>query len=198
MNFGIIISYIISGMLMISILTISYNMSYSAGELTTTQIKKSHSHDLHDIITFDIPKVGYQQKEVLATKFSKADSGEISFYSNLDNSDDKSVEQVTWKYTDLPAPDSKNPNDNILRRTVDGVTTEFTVGVTSFKVRYYDEYGSQTPMTTPISSSNYDDIKQIEIEFTLESEYELSYREGMSKYVATTWIKRFSPVNLRN
>ncbi|MTI89162.1 MAG: hypothetical protein FH748_14490 [Balneolaceae bacterium] len=197
MNFGILISYVIAGILTISILTVSYNMSYNATEMTTTQIKKVHSRAVNDILTFDIPKIGYQYKSTLSTKFATADSSEITFYANLDNSLDKSVETITWKYTDLPSPDSKNPNDNILKRTVDGDVTNIELGVTKFEIRYYDEHGGSTPMSTPVSSSDFDSIKQIEIEMVLESSYEVNYRAGQENYVQTTWVKRFSPVNLR-
>ncbi|HBX64931.1 MAG: hypothetical protein CL670_08910 [Balneola sp.] len=196
MNFGIIISYIIAGFLSITILMVTYNVGFSNQEVTTTLIKKTHSRSIQDIIVNDIPKIGYQNKTVLANKFVTADSDEISFYSDLNN--DGTINQITWKYTDLPSPGSKNPNDNILRRTVDGDETEINVGVTSFTIRYYDEYGSTTPMATPISSSNFDDIIQIEVELELQSSYDLSYRNSDDEnYITTSWQKRFSPVNLR-
>lgn len=196
MNYGILVSYIIAGFLMITILTVTYNVNYSNQEVTTTLSKTTHAQAIKEILIHDIPKIGYEKKTVLATKFATADSNEISFYSNLDDS--ASVEQITWKYTDLPAPGSKNPHDNILKRTVDGDETAITLGVTKFRIYYYDTYGSNTPMSTPISSSNFDDILQIEIEMELQSSYELSYRPSDSgEYTKTTWRKRFSPVNLR-
>lgn len=196
MNYGILISYVIAGFLIITILTVSYNVGFSNQEVTTTLTKKTHAQAIKDILTYDIPKIGYDQKTVLSTKFAKADSNEISFYGNIDNSG--SVELVTWKYTDTPAPDSKNPNDNLLKRIVDGDETVINFGVTSFRINYYDSYGSNTPMSTPVSSSNYDDIVQIEIEMELQSSYELNYKASSSgNYISTKWKKRFSPVNLR-
>ncbi len=196
MNYGILISYVIAGFLIITILTVSYNVGFSNQEVTTTLTKNTHAQAIKEILTYDIPKIGYDQKSVLATKFAKADSNEISFYGNIDNSG--SVELVTWEYTDTPAPDSKNPHDNLLKRIVDGDETIINFGVTSFKINYYDSYGSNTPMSTPVSSSNYDDIVQIEIEMELQSSYELNYKASASgNYISTRWKKRFSPVNLR-
>jgi hypothetical protein len=196
MNYGILISYIVAGFLMITILTITYNVTYSNQEVTTTLTKSNHTKAVKDIIMHDIPNIGYQKKSVLSTIFSKADSNEISFYSNID--DQGSVELVTWKYTNTPAPGSKNPNDRILERSVNGDVTEITNGVTHFKINYYDTYGSDTPLPTPISGSNYDDIVQIEVEMELQSEYELSYDiNDPGDYVSTSWRKRLSPVNLR-
>lgn len=196
MNFGILISYVIAGFLIITILTVTYNVGFSNQEVTTTMVKNTHAQAIKDILAHDIPKIGYEKKAVLATKFAKADSNEISFYSNIDDSGP--VEQITWKYTDTPAPDSKNPNDNLLKRIIDGDETVINFGVTSFRVNYYDTYGSTTPMSTPVSSSDYDSIVQIEFEMELQSSYELNYRASDSgKYVTTSWKKRFSPVNLR-
>lgn len=196
MNFGIIISYIIAGFLTITILTVTYTVGFSNQQVTTTLIKKTHSRSIQDVIINDIPKIGYKNKTVLSTKFAKADSDEISFYSDINN--DNTINQITWKYTDLPSLGSKNPNDNILKRTVDGDETEINFGVTKFEIRYYDQYGEATPMATPVSSSNFDDIVQIEIEMELQSSYSLSYRDSDDEnYIRTNWQKRFSPVNLR-
>jgi hypothetical protein len=53
-------------------------------------------------------------------------------------------------------------------------------------------------MATPVNSSNYNDIVQIEIQLELQSSYPVNYRaSGADNYVKTYWEKRFSPVNLR-
>lgn len=197
MNFGIIISYIVAGILMISILTVSNSMSHNSSELTTTQIKKLHGQSVQEMVSFDIPKIGYQQLTTLSTKFATADSSTISFYSNLDNSDDESVEQITWTLTTTADTETGNPDDYILRRTVDGADTDIRMGVTDFEIRYYDEYGGSTPMATPVSSGNFDDIRQIEITVTMASGYSVDTRPGVTRYITSTWTKRFSPVNLR-
>lgn len=197
MNFGIIISYVIAGFLMLTILTVSYNVGYSNQEVATTNIKQTHSLAITQILINDIPKIGYDKKAVLTTKFEKADSVELSFFSNLDNSG--SVEKITWKYYPQITPEhAKNPHARILTRTIDGDETALNAGVTAFTIRYYDNYGASTPMPTPINTSNFDDIVQIEIEMELQSDYELNYRVSDSgNYVNTIWKKRFSPVNLR-
>ena len=197
MNFGLIISYVIAGFLMIMIFTINYNVGFSNQEVTTTLIKKTHSQAVQEMIINDIPKIGYQKDSVITTKFLKADEHEISFYSDLDNSGD--VELITWKYDPDNAPDhANNPHVDMLSRTVDGVTTEIPVGITDFEIRYFDQYGSTTPMSTPVSSSNFENILQIEIEFEMQNDYSLNYRASdLDRYVTTTWQKRFSPVNLR-
>ncbi|MFP8488583.1 hypothetical protein ACKGJO_05725 [Gracilimonas sp. Q87] len=209
MNFGLIISYVIAGFLMIMIFTINYNVGFSNQEVTTTLIKKTHSQSVQDMIIHDIPKIGYEQYDKVGTiisdhgsVFVKADKHEISYYSDLSN--DGTYEMVTWKYDPDKTPDhAQNPHVNTLYRTVGSDVTEITIGITNFEIRYYDEYGnvdttSTAPMSTPITGSALDDIVQIEIEFEMQNDYTLNYRASdPERYVTTTWEKRFSPVNLR-
>lgn len=197
MNFGLIISYVIAGFLMIMIFTINYNVGFSNQEVTTTLSKEIHTQAVKQILVNDIPKIGYQKGSFIANAFIKADDMEISFRSDLDN--DGSVETITWKYDpDTTPAHANNPHVNTLIRSVDGDNTEITLGITDFQVRYYSQYGSTTPMPTPVSSADFEDIVQIEIEFEMQNDYSLNYRASdPDRYVTTSWQKRFSPVNLR-
>lgn len=197
MNFGLIISYVIAGFLMIMIFTINYNVGFSNQEVTTTLIKETHTQAVKQILTNDIPKIGYQQGSVIPNTFIKATDVELSYRSDLDN--DGSVETITWTYDpDTTPAHANNPHVNTLIRTVDGVDTDITLGITDFQIRYYNQYGSTSPMSTPVSSSDFEDIVQIEIEFEMQNDYSLNYRASdPDRYITTTWQKRFSPVNLR-
>lgn len=197
MNFGLIISYVIAGFLMIMIFTINYNVGFSNQEVTTTLIKETHTQAVKQILTNDIPKIGYQKGSVITNTFIKATDIELSYRSDLDN--DGSVETITWKYDpDTTPAHAQNPHVNTLIRTVDGVDTDITLGITDFQIRYYNQYGSNTPMSTPVSSSDFEDIVQIEVEFEMQNDYSLNYRASdPDRYITTTWQKRFSPVNLR-
>jgi len=197
MNFGLIISYVIAGFLMIMIFTINYNVGFSNQEVTTTLIKETHTQAVKQILTNDIPKIGYQQGGVITNTFIKATDIELSYRSDLDN--DGSVETITWTYDpDTTPAHANNPHVNTLIRTVDGVDTDITLGITDFQIRYYNQYGSTSPMSTPVSSSDFEDIVQIEIEFEMQNDYSLNYRASdPDRYITTTWQKRFSPVNLR-
>jgi len=197
MNFGLIISYVIAGFLMIMIFTINYNVGFSNQEVTTTLIKETHTQAVKQILTNDIPKIGYQQGGVITNTFIKATDIELSYRSDLDN--DGSVETITWTYDpDTTPAHANNPHVNTLIRTVDGVDTDITLGITDFQIRYYNQYGSTSSMSTPVSSSDFEDIVQIEIEFEMQNDYSLNYRASdPDRYITTTWQKRFSPVNLR-
>lgn len=201
MNLGIVTSYIIAGLLLVTITTMTMSLNKSSAELTMTQNKKEHMRAVGEMLAYDIPKIGYNLVSVIdsADVIQKADSAEIWFYSNIDNSTDGSVETIKWKFTNNPVSTTTNPNDYKLVRTQDNKKTEITLGVTEFRMWYYDSYGSSTPMSTPVSNANLSDIKQIEIEIIMQSSEQILNTLGLSgRYVTTSWKKRFSPVNLRD
>ena len=197
MNFGIVISYVIAAFLTITIITITYTVGFSNQEVTTTLMKKNHSQAIQQILINDVPKIGFKNMGIVEDMFITATTKKISFKADLDNDGD--VEVIIWEYKPDKAPKhAKNPHVDTVTRTVDGVETDITVGITNFVIRYYDTYGSSTPMSTPISSSDYEDIVQIEFEMELQSDFSLNYRASDDdNYVTTSWRKRFSPVNLR-
>ncbi|SMO82078.1 hypothetical protein [Gracilimonas mengyeensis] len=197
MNVGLTISYIIAGFLTLTILTVSYNVGFSNQEVTTTNIKQTHSQAITQMVISDIPKIGFSQKKILEDPILTAKKHELSFISDLEN--DGTVRTITWEYhPDITPEHAQNPNKRLLTRTVDGTTSTLEIGVTTFSFRYYSSYGDTASMPMPVASSDLEDIVQIEVLIELQSEYELNYKPSDSgNYVATLWSKRFSPVNLR-
>lgn len=203
MNFGMIVSYIIAGMLMIIIITIGYNTNYSGNELTLSENQKKRASEVVQSISYDLPKIGYNLNQMPDTMIRVAADNYIEFYANIDNSADQSLELVRWEFTTDSVTTTENPNDFTLRRTVGGTTTNMNAGVVSFEFRYYNQLGGSSPMATPItaavSKSTIDTINQIEVVMVTESPFPLQYSSGSDpKYIQTSWTKRFSPVNLRD
>lgn len=199
MNLGLVTSFVIGGILLVSILMMNINLSISSQEMTLTQMTGQHTKAIADMVTHDIPKIGYNRSSKTNPKFNVADSNKITFYSNIDNSADGSVEEITWVLTTTPVSATSNPNDYVLKRIQDGVSTDITLGVTQFTINYYDQYGvsESGKMTTPISSSDFDKIKQIEIKLVVQSEQQLKTSvNGSGRYIRSAWEKRFSPPNL--
>lgn len=202
MNFGMITSYVIAGFLMLTILAVNQSVSNSNQELTTSLIKNTHTRAVGEVLESDIPKIGYKQKGFIAPSdiFLSATNYKLSFRSDLDNDGD--IEIITWEFDPDKTPEhAKNPHVNTLIRTVEDESTgaldatEIKMGVTDFRILYFNEYGSATPMSHPVNGS---DVRQIEVKIELQSDFQLSSRpESVSKYMVTKWQKRFSPVNLR-
>lgn len=201
MDLGIVTSYIIAGILIVIILTVGYNVNFSGNELTLHESQKIKIDAVIDAINYDFPKIGYNQNNQPDTMLVYADSSMIQFYANIDNSNDGSLELITWQYSNTPITETDNPNDFYLYRTVNGATTTMGVGLTDFTINFYDELGSYSPLTLPISAasnkSKLDSIVQLEIIIESQSPVALQYSSDTnSRYVSTSWTKRFSPSNL--
>lgn len=200
MDLGVVASYIIAGMLLMAILMMNMSVSSSSTELTMTQITREKAATLTDMLEHDILKMGYNKTSKTSPIIELAENQKIRFRSNIDDSNDKSVETITWDLTSDSVSTTQNPNDLVLKRTVSGgITSEtpITLGVIEFEIKYFDEYGKDVSdnMVTPIS--NPEDIKQLYIKLVLESPqkvYQGTNENG--RYVKTVWEKRFSPPNL--
>lgn len=206
MNLGLVTSYIIGGMLMLGILALSLNMSRSASELTLSHTTGRHVRTISEMLSYDIPKIGYDRTEKIPNPITIADSNRIVFYSNIDNTGN--VEEIRWEFTTNAVSATENPNDYVLvRRTkvkttgVDIDKTDITLGVTRFRIRYYSDYGMAegSEMSTPITGADLNQIRQIEIEVVCETPERMKGMWSISGgYIKSAWVKRFSPRNLQD
>ena len=82
------------------------------------------------------------------------------------------------------AADTPNPHDKILYRVINGKTqVNAAIGVTDFRLRYFDLDGKVTGDVAKIKT----------IELTLELESTIPYR---GKYAHFFWRKKLTPPNL--
>lgn len=217
MNLGLVTSFIIGGMLMLSIIVMNINLSTSSADLTLTQVNKQHVQTITDMITYDIPKIGFAQNGKVS-KYNDpstgsafqlievADTNRIVFNSDIDN--DGEIDEITWELTTEKVYDSQpDLNQNVYKLvrkqnapSYSEITTEISTGVTKFVINYYDEYGDDKAdrMSTPVTGSNLEDIKQIDIQLVIQSKEKIRYSVGSDgRYVTSAWEKRYTPRNLQ-
>lgn len=203
MNLGLITSYIIAGILLLSIVMMNMSVSSSSTEITLTQITRNKAAGISEMISNDIQKIGYNRSKQTSQMITLAEGKKIKFRSNIDNSSDGSVERVIWEFTNTAVTSTNNPNDYELIRKVHnasgGIVSESPIrlGVTKFNIAYYDEYG--VPLSDSLSTpvANPEDIKQLYISLQLESTDKVfSTPNSDGHYVISIWEKRFSPPNL--
>ncbi|NGP90185.1 hypothetical protein [Fodinibius halophilus] len=195
MNFGLVTSFIIAGILLLSILSLNMNLSYNSAELTMNQIVQQRINGIKEIIEHDIPKIAYNDTATVEDPITKATTDEIEFKSNIDNKDGD-LETVRWKFDTNTPVDSPNPNDYVLRRSVDGTQTEIKLGVTDFELTYKDKNMNVIPLTNVQVLRN--KIRHIELSVTVECPGKIGGADNISsKYVSTTWTHTFSPINLK-
>lgn len=205
MNLGLLTSYVVAGILLLSIVMMNMSVSSSSTELTLAQITRDKAATISEMISEDVQKIGYNRTSQTSEMITTAEGKTIQFKSNIDNSADETVETVTWTFSTTEITSTENPHDQLLTRTVhDGSgnlisESPIKLGVVNFKVAYYDEYGAtlSDSMSTPISSTDRNNIKQLYISIKLESgDKVFSTPNSSGHYVKAIWEKRFSPPNL--
>lgn len=205
MNVNLVTSYIIAGIILMSMLMMNIRVSNSSAEITLTQITREKAATITEMIYDDIPNIGYNLKSTTTDLITIADSSKIQFYRKIDPLTSGNPELITWTLTDVSVAETQNPNDKVLHRKVvtNGVEviTEIKLGVTDFRVWYFDEHGLSTLpedgeyLSMPVSSAMRDSIKQIYIALELQSP-EPIMEGGQPRYIKSVWEKRFSPGNL--
>ncbi|MEX0648399.1 MAG: hypothetical protein WEA56_17175 [Balneolaceae bacterium] len=203
MNAGLITSYIIAGILLISMLAMNIRVSQSSAEITLTQITREKADAISDMIYDDIPNMGYDTEGKTSEIITVADEHKVTFYRKIDPADTGDPEEITWELTDEEIPSTKNPDDRVLVRIVDSDTTKITLGVTRFEIWYFDDFGLSTLpedneyLPRPVVSSQLTDIKQLYIALELESAEQIyTGPGGTGRYIRTAWEKRYSPGNI--
>ncbi len=205
MNLGIVTSYLIAGVILISIAMMNLRMSSSNAELTMTQITREHVRNVTDLLNDDFPNMGYNVDEKTDPILVYANRNKITFLRNIHNDPAIEPSEITWEflYDDQPS-NSKNENHGTLLRIVnaDGYepdTTRIESGVTKFNMFYYNRHGQSKGdnISPPGSGSTLSDVKQIYIELEMQNNERISGRSANDgRYIRSVWEKRFSPGNL--
>jgi hypothetical protein len=200
MNIGYVTSFIIAGILMISILSMNTSISHSSTELTIEQITQRKANTIGEILEHDITNIAFSPDSAIAHSIKDAQKNKIEFESDIDR--DGTVETVIWTYTNNEASSSQNPNDYILTRNVNGDVTQFSSGVTDFNITYLDSKRNEVSinlLSTLLGNeqSERDKIRHIKINFTIQSTEKIGGADNIkANYLETTWNKQFTPINL--
>jgi hypothetical protein len=205
MNLGIVTSYIIAGVILISIASMNLRMSSSNAELTITQITREHVRNVTNILNEDLPNMGYNVEEKTDPVLIYANRNKITFLRNIHNDPAIEPSEITWEFSsDLKPPGSRNEHHGTLKRIVKSEgsepdTTRIQSGVTKFNMYYYDRHGLRKSehMSPPASGTSLGSVKQIYVELEMQSNEKISGRSANDgRYVRSVWEKRFSPRNL--
>ena len=194
MNLGLVTSFIIAALLMLSIVSMNMRVSQSTQDISLHSMSQNHVSAISDLIQYDFPKIGYNSSGPINNPITVAEEDRIQFRANLTNDPDTSnVQTITWRLESDVLAGSNNTNHRTLVREVDGDIQEINVGVTRFEIRYYD-FDATDPtdlMTFPIS--NMDNINRIEVIL------EVQPREGTGRnnqFTTSSWHRVFTPPNL--
>lgn len=213
MNLGFVTSFLVSGILMISIVSLNTRMAESSADLTMRYIIEERAQTIEQMVDNDFPRIGNDVHTTINSPIEDARENLIKFKSNLDNSGD--VETVVWKYTDNEVEGSQNPDDYVLYREVDGVSKTFARGVTDFTITYVDgqqdtlSYSNLTAAGEAdvdeedgdggSNQSNRDEISYIIVKFSVETEQKIGGAGASdAAYLETNWKKKYPVYNQIN
>jgi hypothetical protein len=180
MNVGIVTSFVIAALLLISVMAWNARVSQNSGVVTLSQMTKQRAEGIGETLSFDLRNLG---QGIAVDPIISVDSNSIEL---LVFNPTTGAQNIKWEYDyDEPMSGTLNPNDHVLYRVVNGVETDIRFGVTRFKLTFYDDSGS--PTLDP------DDIRKIRVLLKVESPTAIDF----GRYVTTYWETEISPRALR-
>ncbi len=142
------------------------------------------------ILEKDFSKIGSNASPA----FVIADSNKITFKGDLDNNG--VVDSVKYSLVALSIPAGGNPNlkYRLIRRqnTQSGIAGG--IGVSQFKLTYYDSLGRA--LTTPVGSGSLSKIRSVRVQMQTQSSIRVK-NDIDTTFASAYWEKVISPKNLR-
>lgn len=202
-------SFIIFGWLLLSTIRVgtanSENMQSYGGEL----LVQENLVEVTKLLEYDFRKIGYCKEPNRLPDPTRAivlaDSTRIKFFSDVDltgSGPDGYIDSVSYYLgspTDLAS--TTNPRDCMLYRVINAETPKgANLGVTSFKLRYFDGQGNSIP--APVIASSLQKIQTIQISIIIENTVAAELDETApvnQRYSSAFWQQmRLSSRNYRN
>jgi hypothetical protein len=173
-------SLVIGGIFLLSLWGFQADLRDHSFVNTNDLVVQQNALAMTDLIEADFRQIGF---DVDSSVMVTAGLQSISFYADLGG--DGTVDLVAYSVSNPgAAADTPNPRDKILYRVVNGKTqVNAAMGVTDFRLKYFDLNGNQTNAAAQIKT----------IEMTLEMESPIPYN---GKYAQFLWRKKITPPNL--
>ncbi len=191
MNIGILTSYVVGGLMLLSILYFTNSTFSSTAETTTSSSTQSKLDNIVTILENDFARIGYNVSNPDLTPFfiSLSDSS-VEFRGDIYEDDSESADEVTWEFTNSDYTASTNPSDRILRRTWNKTPANpaaadvFQFSATHFELEFLDANGSST--------STSGDIVQVRVQLIVESSepYVKASSTQPDRYYRSAWQRK--------
>ncbi|MDW7679288.1 MAG: hypothetical protein SCK70_01890 [bacterium] len=182
-----LIALFFAGWVVLIALRVSFNSTEHSITTLQTLSTQQNIRVVSDIIEYDFRKIGHGLRNPF-TAIYFADSSRIIFA--YDKNPYAVYDSIRIEYTLQDAPSTPNPRDKILLRKLNSQnSTSVALGITRFRLRYYNYFGTELP--TPVVADSLSKIREIEVSLTLESV------EGMKEtYSTSKYHTRITPKNL--
>ena len=195
-------SLIIGGIILIMIVAFNGNVLESSGVQVFKTTVQSNLTTVTDIIETDIRKMGYRVAMPVDSAITYADTSKIIFKGDFD--DNGTIDSLQYYLSSNGSSLTNNPKDSVLYRKLNNNPAQpMFVGITKFKLRYYDRLDS---LFTGNRISNPSLIKSLKLSISIESNDRiLDSRRGEylgnalndTTYSGVYWERKIKPKNLR-
>jgi len=182
MNIGLLTSFVIGGILLVSILAVNADLLQSGVQSSLNLDAKQNVATISTVVGQDLRKVGFRMPDTLSSVYAM-DSTRFGFYGDVD--DDGDIDSVEWVF--LPNSDessSTNPNDRKCYRIMNGDTLSLGTGVTELSFVFMDSTGTETGSAAT--------LRRIKTALTCES-----LGSTDNQFETSAWSQVFIPINLQ-
>ncbi len=191
MNIGLITTFVIGGIFMISMMMFNQQLASGSQEFLLSTINQDYLDDVVTVLSNDFNRIGYNTG--VAIPFTTLEDDNILFQADAYDNDTYGATNIRW-YLDTtdPVTSTDNPNDYYLKRV--GPVSASSYGtikfpVTLFKLKYYASNGSVT--------NDKNSVKKIEVQIMAESGSPYTVgRNSEDFYPRSVWKRIFVPNNI--
>ena len=181
-----IMAMIIVGLFILASFQVDTTMKMNAIYLRYQLHAQQGATVMSDIVEYDMRKIGHGLRQPLQSIHS-ADSTQIIFSFSQDV--ESGYDSIRVNYYTETGISQTNPDLIRLHRISGGDHHTYTMGLTSFKLRYFNQRGTELPR--PVPSDSLASIKQIELDMTFSSKEEIDGERSHAQYHS-----RITPKNL--
>lgn len=168
-------SFIIGGLLLLSVMGLMFYFNMNAHSNNVSQIEQRNTTEFGRVVEYDFNKIGY--RVVAGDKIVAMDSTSITFRADLNN--DGVTDSVRYTRT------GSRPNFILTRHTSMKPGSDFPFAVGDFSLKAYTSSGQTT--------WNRADIRAIEIKMLIQKDVQLQQQVDQA---GAYWTRRFYPKNL--
>jgi hypothetical protein len=193
--YDIVISVTVGGMILSMLVSFNGTLAEEGTAQTVKIMAQTNFTEVTRDLEYYLRKMGYGISAVVDSSILTADSNKIKFKGDFDNSG--TVDTMTYYFNPAVVSGQANKNTHILYTTLNSQKTQnINIGITKFKLWYYDANGN--PYTSyPVPSPS--KIKSLRIALNLEST--APFAATAEKYVKLNpgvyWERTIKPKNLK-
>ena len=192
MNIGLITSFAVGGLFLITILSFNQQLNSTGQEFVLNTINQDSMNEMVTLITNDFNKIGY--KSSTSDFFVRTESENIVFKADAHDNDSFGVQSIRWYLDrDDPVTATTNPDDYYLKR-VGPINTSEANGTLKFPVTYFQiDYFTGTGNSTTDKSQ----VRQVQVQVIVASAEPYSVSNNSEKvYPQNIWKRKFVPNNI--